>query len=206
MYIAIAGNIGSGKSSLTGLLSERYQLHPVYEAVDENPYLQDFYQDMPRWSFHSQVFFLGKRLKQHLEEINHAPHVVQDRTVFEDAAIFARNLYLAGLMPERDWVTYQGLYQGIVAALRRPDLLVYIRASVPTLRERISRRGRIYEKAIPDEYLEALNRLYQEWISSYTLSPLFVIEGDQRDFVEDPEARRGILADLEALGLQVPMY
>jgi deoxyadenosine/deoxycytidine kinase len=197
MYIAIAGNIGSGKSSLTTLMAEEYGFRPVYEAVDENPYLADFYAAMERWAFHSQVFFLAKRLKQHLEEVNRHLRVVQDRTVFEDAAIFACNLYRQGHLSERDWNTYQKLYDGIAPALRKPDLLIYIRASLPTLKKRIAKRGREYEQSIPADYLKALNELYEGWVRDYALSPKLVLEGDRLDFVESARDRLELIRTLD---------
>ncbi|RIH89820.1 deoxynucleoside kinase [Calidithermus roseus] len=204
MYIAIAGNIGAGKSTLTSLLSSRYALRPVYEAVDENPYLADFYQDMGSWAFHSQVFFLAKRLKQHLSEINDATYVVQDRTVFEDAHIFAQNLYLEGHLSERDWQTYMALYQGIAPALRKPDLLIYLEADLPTLQAHIARRGRAYEQSIPASYLEALNRLYAAWIASYDLSPVLVLPTQRLNFADDPAAQQEVFALLDSYGLALP--
>ncbi|WP_018466093.1 deoxynucleoside kinase [Calidithermus timidus] len=204
MYIAIAGNIGAGKSTLTSLLSRRYALRPVYEAVDENPYLADFYQDMGSWAFHSQVFFLAKRLKQHLSEINDAAYVVQDRTVFEDAHIFAQNLYLEGHLSERDWQTYMALYQGIAPALRKPDLLIYLEADLPTLQAHIARRGRAYEQSIPASYLEALNRLYAAWIASYDLSPVLVLPTQRLNFADDPAAQQEVFTLLESYGLALP--
>ncbi|GEM84291.1 deoxynucleoside kinase [Meiothermus hypogaeus] len=205
MYIAIAGNIGSGKSTLTGLLAERYGLLPVYEAVDENPYLADFYAHMGRWAFQSQVFFLAKRLKQHLEQINPAQHVVQDRTIFEDAFIFAQNLWLEGHLSERDWQTYLALYEGIAPALRKPDLLIYVRASVETLQAHIARRGRAYEQTIPTAYLASLNRLYEAWVGAYDLSPVLVISSDTVNYAEDEEARELMFRMLEAYGLSTPL-
>lgn len=205
MYIAIAGNIGSGKSTLTGLLAQRYGLLPVYEAVDENPYLADFYADMGRWAFQSQVFFLAKRLAQHLEQINPAQHVVQDRTIFEDAFIFAQNLWLEGHLSERDWQTYLALYEGIAPALRKPDLLIYVRASVETLQAHIARRGRAYEQTIPTEYLASLNRLYESWVGAYDLSPVLVISSDTVNYAEDEEARELMFRMLEAYGLSTPL-
>ena len=159
MYLAIAGNIGSGKSSLTALLSEAFGLKPVYEAVSENPYLEDFYRDMGAYAFHSQVFFLARRVRQHLLEVNGARAVVQDRTVYEDALVFAQNLYREGHLKERDWRTYLDLFQSVSPALRKPDLLIYLRASLPTLRERIKKRGRSFEQNLPDRYLLGLNAL-----------------------------------------------
>lgn len=204
MYIAIAGNIGSGKSTLTGLLAERYGLLPIYETV-ENPYLADFYADMGRWSFQSQVFFLAKRLKQHLEQINPAQYVVQDRTIYEDAFIFAQNLRVSGHLSERDWQTYLALYEGIAPALRKPDLLIYVRASVETLQAHIARRGREYEQSIPLEYLASLNRLYEAWIGAYDLSPVLVISSDSVNYADDEETRELVYRMLGAYGLSTPL-
>jgi deoxyadenosine/deoxycytidine kinase len=205
MYIAIAGNIGSGKSTLTTLLAERYSLQPVFEAVDENPYLEDFYGDMHRYAFHSQIFFLGKRLEQHLREVNASERVIQDRTVFEDAAIFAQNLFNGGFMDSRDWSTYRSLYEGISPALRVPTLTVYIKCSVPTLQKRIAGRGREYEHRIPTDYLERLNALYEAYMRDYTLSPVIVVPGDELDFISDRYALGWICGQLEAHGLDAPM-
>jgi deoxyadenosine/deoxycytidine kinase len=205
MYIAIAGNIGSGKSTLTTLLAERYSLQPVFEAVDENPYLEDFYRDMARYAFHSQVFFLGKRLEQHLRDVNNLARVIQDRTVFEDAAIFAQNLRNQGLIDDRDWRTYRSLYEGISPALQVPTLTVYIKCSLETLKRRIIGRGRGFEQRIPDEYLLQLNALYEDFIRHYTLSPVVTVPGDELDFIADRYAFGWICGQLEARGLDVPM-
>ncbi|WP_135256675.1 deoxynucleoside kinase [Thermus caldilimi] len=196
MYLAIAGNIGSGKSSLTALLSEAFGLKPVYEAVSENPYLEDFYRDMGAYAFHSQVFFLARRVRQHLLEVNGARAVVQDRTIYEDALVFAQNLYREGHLQERDWQTYLDLFQSVSPALRKPDLLIYLRASLPTLRERIKKRGRPFEQNLPDRYLLGLNALYEELIASWDLSPVHVVEADRIDFVEKAEDRDSLLAAL----------
>ncbi|TFU15881.1 deoxynucleoside kinase [Thermus tengchongensis] len=198
MYLAIAGNIGSGKSSLTALLSEAFGLKPVYEAVSENPYLEDFYRDMGAYAFHSQVFFLARRVRQHLLEVNGAKAVVQDRTVYEDALVFAQNLYREGHLKERDWRTYLDLFQSVSPALRKPDLLIYLRASLPTLRERIKKRGRSFEQNLPDRYLLGLNALYEELIASWNLSPVYVVEADRIDFVEKEEDRQALLAALRS--------
>jgi deoxyadenosine/deoxycytidine kinase len=205
MYLAVSGNIGSGKSTLTGMLAEKYGLNAVYEPFEENPYLQDFYADMQRYAFHSQVFFLSKRLEQHLRVVNGAPHVIQDRTVFEDANIFARNLHAGGQMDDRDWRTYLSLFEGILPALRTPDLLVHIDASLPTLRARIDRRGRTYEQAIPDAYLGSLNDLYGEWVAAYTHSPVVRVPGDQLDFVADAGAFAWVCERIEAHGFGQPL-
>lgn len=203
MYLALAGNIGVGKSTLTGILAERYRLHPVFEAVDENPYLEDFYLDMPRYAFHSQIFFLAKRLRQHLTEVNANERVIQDRTIYEDAAIFARNLFEEGVMEARDHRSYCQLYQAIAAALRPPDLLIYLRAEVATLRARIAERGRGYEASISTDYLARLNDLYERWIEGYNLSERLVIESDETDF-SDPADLAHLLDLLGRHGLTVP--
>ena len=197
MYLAVSGNIGSGKSTLTRLLSERLKLTPVFETVDENPYLADFYQDMARYAFHSQVFFLSKRLEQHLNVVNHTLDVVQDRTIFEDAWVFAKNLYQQGHMSVRDWETYQSLLQGILPALRMPDVLIHIEASLPTLKKRIGLRGRDYEKALPDQYLLNLSELYDTFIGEYTASKVYILNGDVLDFVERPEIIEKLCDDID---------
>lgn len=205
MYIAIAGNIGAGKSTLTKLLSERYLLSPVYEAVDENPYLADFYKDMPRYAFHSQMFFLSKRLEQHLNQVNLGERIIQDRTIYEDAAIFARNLYLDSVMSERDYQTYCGMYKAIAQALRPPDLLIYLKASVPTLQARITQRGRDFEKSISGDYLAKLNTLYESWTNSYTLSDTVTVDMNQKDFLDNPDDIESLISDLEQRGLTPPV-
>ena len=205
MYVAIAGNIGVGKSSLTHILSDRYRLRPLYEAVDENPYLEDFYADMPRYAFHSQMFFLATRLQQHLRDVNPAERVIQDRTVYEDAAIFARNLFDENVMDGRDHGSYRRMYEAISAALRPPDLLVYLRASVPTLRKRIALRGREYEATIADGYLRRLNRLYEEWVGVFDLCEVVVVETDDLDFVHDRRDLKRVLETVEGHGLTAPL-
>lgn len=205
MYVAIAGNIGVGKSSLTQILSDRYRLRPLYEAVDENPYLEDFYADMPRYAFHSQMFFLATRLQQHLRDVNPAERVIQDRTIYEDAAIFARNLADEGVMDARDHASYLRMYEAISAALRAPDMLVYLRASLPTLRKRIALRGRAYEASISDDYLERLNQLYESWVASFDLCEVVVVDTDGVDFVHDRKDLGRILETLEHVGLAAPV-
>ncbi len=191
-YIVLAGNIGAGKSTLVGLLCDRLGYSPYYEPVSENPYLGDFYADMTRWAFHSQAYFLAHRVMAHRALMDDPRSVVQDRSVYEDAEVFARNLHLQGTMTERDWSTYRELYDTVTGLLPPPDLVIYLRASVPTLRARIARRGRDFESAIPDSYLEGLNVLYESWIGAFTLSPIVVVPGDRLDFVADS-------ADLEAI-------
>jgi deoxyadenosine/deoxycytidine kinase len=182
-FIAVAGNIGVGKSSLTGLFSERFDWEPFFEAVTDNPYLPDFYEDMCRWSFHSQVFFLSRRLRHHHQLIQRPNSVVQDRTVYEDAEIFACNLYRRGLMEERDYQSYQELYDVMVHLLPPPDLVVYLRASVPVLMDRIAHRGRSFERSITQEYLDQLNDLYEEWVDRFDLCPVLTVPSDNLDFV-----------------------
>ncbi len=205
MYIAIAGNIGAGKSSLTKILAERYHLKAVYEAVDENPYLEDFYKDMKRFAFHSQIFFLSKRLEQHLEQVNKISRTIQDRTIYEDAAIFAQNLYQEGILEERDYKSYMQMYKAILAALRPPDLLIYLRADLKTLKQHIALRGRDYEAQIDDKYLLDLNTLYEKWINNYKISRLFIVEADKIDFVNNPKDLARLLENLERHGLTKPV-
>jgi deoxyadenosine/deoxycytidine kinase len=197
-FIAIAGNIGAGKSTLTAMLSRSFGWEPFYEANAENPYLADFYEDMRRWSFHSQVFFLGKRLEHHNLLIQHPGSVVQDRTVYEDAEIFARNLYDQGHMSDRDYDAYQRLYEAISAFLPPPDLLIYLRSSVDTLMSHIRKRGREYERNISPDYLERLNRLYERWIDRWTACDVLRIEINEMDFVENPRDFERIRQRIEA--------
>jgi deoxyadenosine/deoxycytidine kinase len=185
-FVAIAGNIGVGKSTLTALLSEHLNWEPFFEAVNDNPYLADFYEDMRRWSFHSQIYFLSRRLRHHWQLLQRANSVVQDRTVYEDAEIFARNLYRQGLMEERDYSGYRELYEVVTTVLPPPDLIVYLRASVPTLQERIRLRGRSYEQDISAAYLEQLDELYEEWIGGFALCPVLSVPSDDLDFVLNP--------------------
>jgi len=181
-FVAIAGNIGAGKSTLTGMLAEALGWQPFYEANTENPYLADFYMDMRRWSFHSQVFFLGKRLEHHRQLLDHPISAVQDRTVYEDAEIFARNLYEQGYMSDRDYDAYRRLYQAISAFLPPPDLIVYLRASVDTLIQHIRQRGRAFERDMDPSYVAQLNALYESWIASWTLCPVLTVSMDELDF------------------------
>jgi deoxyadenosine/deoxycytidine kinase len=201
MYIAIAGNIGSGKSTLTKLLAEHYKLEPVFEAVDENPYLEDFYKDMRQFAFHSQMFFLAKRLEQHLLQVNPASRIIQDRTIYEDAAIFALNLFEEGILSDRDYATYMQMYEAIRNTLRPPDLLIYLKASVSTLQTRIRQRGRKYEQTIEEAYLKRLNVLYERFMSGYDLSQVLVIQADTTDFLLNDTHLEALHSNLATYGL-----
>ena len=184
-FIAIAGNIGVGKSTLTGMLAQQLKWEPFYEAVEDNPYLADFYQDMRAWSFHSQIFFLSRRLRHHRTLLDHPNSVVQDRSVYEDAEIFARNLYRQGNMAERDYKSYRELYEVLTMFLPSPDLVVYLRASVLTLQRRIALRGREFEREISSDYLAQLNELYEEWSAKFALCPVLTVPSDDLDFVQN---------------------
>jgi deoxyadenosine/deoxycytidine kinase len=196
-FVAIAGNIGVGKSTLVKLLCEKLESKPFYEPVAENPYLADFYADMSTWAFHSQIFFLTRRLRAHYDLAQQASSVVQDRSVYEDAEIFAHNLFLQGHLKERDYQTYRELYETAVQLLPPPDLMIYLRASVDTLRRRISSRGREYERTIAPEYLTGLNELYEAWISNFVLCPVLTIPSDELDYVAHPGHLNLILAKVE---------
>lgn len=182
-YVAIAGNVGVGKSTLTRLVAERLGWEAFYEAVDDNPYLVDFYRDMETWGFHSQIFFLARRLRHHRQLLDRPTSVVQDRSVYEDAEIFARNLSVQGYMGERDYATYRDLYTTMIGLLPSPDVMIYLRASVETLQERIRMRGREFEQDIDPAYLQRLNTLYEQWIDDFTLSPVLIVPADDLDFV-----------------------
>ncbi|MCK5800507.1 MAG: deoxynucleoside kinase [Deltaproteobacteria bacterium] len=198
-YIAVAGNMGVGKSSLVRFLCHQYDLKPFYEPNEFNPYLKDFYGDMRRWAFHSQVYFLaGKfRIHQELEAARERRTVIQDRSIYEDAEIFAENLYRSRRMLKRDYQTYQALYQSIVSALHPPDLMIYLRGNLRTLKRRIHGRGRREEQQIPDSYLRRLNTLYEEWFGRYDLSPTLVIETDHIDYVTDLVDRLDLMTRIE---------
>ncbi len=197
-YVAIAGNIGAGKSSLTRLLSEYFGWQPYYEQVDDNPYLSDFYDDMRRWSFNLQVFFLSSRFNHQRGIEESATSVVQDRSIYEDAEIFARNLYEMGLMAQRDFENYTGLFGIMTSYLKPPDLLVYLRASVPTLVRHIQARGRSFETTIRIEYLEQLNGRYEDWIERYELGPKMIVDVDELDFVNNDEDRSSLLRRIDS--------
>jgi deoxyadenosine/deoxycytidine kinase len=186
-FCAVAGNIGSGKSTLTRLLAERFSWRAYYEHVEGNPYLPDFYAEMPRWAFHLQIYFLSKRFQHHQEILAAPDSVIQDRTIYEDAEIFARNLHETGAMDARDYENYRELFSVMTQFLDPPDLLIYLRTSVPVLVERIRTRGRSFEQTIPTEYLAQLNRHYEDWIARYDMSPVLIVDTDACNVVEEEE-------------------
>lgn len=186
-HIAIAGNIGAGKTTLTEMLSKHYKWIPQFEDVDHNPYLNDFYEDMPRWSFNLQIYFLNSRLKQLLEIQHGSETVIQDRTIYEDANIFAPNLHDMGLMGKRDFENYFTFFETLKSMVQPPDLLIYLKASVPTLVAQIQKRGREYEENIRLDYLKKLNDYYNSWIDNYTEGPLLIIDADHNKFAEKEE-------------------
>ncbi|MGA2614600.1 MAG: deoxynucleoside kinase [Spirochaetia bacterium] len=196
-YVVVAGNIGAGKSTLVSMICDRLGWKPYYEPVAENPYLADFYRDMKRWAFNSQVFFLTHRARSHRELMDSRRPVVQDRSFYEDAEVFARAQYLMGSLSERDWKTYLGLYQTLTTLLAPPDLVVYLRASVSTLRRRIAQRGRSIEADISDEYLERLNGLYEQWIARFDIAPVLIVPSDRLDFVEDSRDLHAIVSTIQ---------
>ncbi|HCC72018.1 MAG TPA: deoxynucleoside kinase [Bacteroidales bacterium] len=198
MHIAIAGNIGSGKTTLAGLLAKHYGWEAHYEDVDDNPYLNDFYDDMQRWSFNLQIFFLNSRFSQVIEIKNKDNTVIQDRTIYEDAYIFAPNLHSMGLMSTRDFENYFTLFNLMSSLIQPPDLLLYLRASVPTLVNQIQKRGREYENSIRIDYLKRLNERYEAWIESYKLGKLLIIEADAYDFPNNTEHLRQIIDKIDA--------
>lgn len=187
MHIAVAGNIGSGKTTLTRLLSQHYGWEPKYEDVDVNPYLSDFYNDMQRWSFNLQIYFLNKRMEGIVDIQNSSRNVIQDRTIYEDARIFASNLHAMGLLSTRDFENYKSLFELMISLVRPPDLLIYLKSSIPTLVHQINKRGREYESGIRTDYLEGLNERYDEWFASYTDGKKLVINVDELKFEDNPQ-------------------
>jgi deoxyadenosine/deoxycytidine kinase len=198
MHIAIAGNIGSGKTTLTGMLAKQFTWEPQFEEVDDNPYLNDFYDDMQRWSFNLQVYFLNKRFNQIIDIRESGRSVIQDRTIYEDAEIFAPNLHAMGLMTTRDFNNYQDLFRLISQFLNPPDLLIYLRASVPTLVRNIQKRGRDYENSIRIDYLKKLNDRYENWITGYNTGKLLIVDVDNINFPENPEDLGIIINSIQA--------
>jgi deoxyadenosine/deoxycytidine kinase len=198
MHIAIAGNIGSGKTTLSGLLAKNFGWQPHYEDVDTNPYLPSFYDDMQRWSFNLQIYFLNSRFRQIVEIRKSGKNVVQDRTIYEDAHIFAPNLHTMNLMTTRDYDNYQSLFQLMVSFIQPPDLLIYLRADVPTLVRNIQKRGRDYEASIRLDYLKSLNERYENWINGYASGKLLIFDVDNINFQENPEDLGKIIERIQA--------
>ena len=197
--IAIAGNMGSGKSTLVEFLSRTYDVVPFYEPNDENPYLSDFYKDMKRWAFQSQLYYLSNKFRLHQELDRQTGVVALDRTIFEDAEIFATALFQMRKISKRDWETYQAFYQAILDAIRPPDLMIYLRCSMRTLRQRIRLRGRAMEQDVPLAYLKRLDRLYEDWIGSYAMSDVLVLDTDELDYIHDLVHRLDVMQRIEAL-------
>jgi deoxyadenosine/deoxycytidine kinase len=197
--IAIAGNMGAGKSTLVDFLARTYGVVPFYEPNDDNPYLADFYSDMKGWAFQSQLYFLANKFRLH-QELDRQPGVVAlDRTIFEDAEIFATALHQMRKISKRDWLTYQSFYHAILDAIRPPDLMIYLRCSMRTLRQRIRLRGRTIERDVPQTYLKRLDRLYEEWIASYDMSEVLVLETDELDYIHDLVHRLDVMRRIEAV-------
>ncbi|MAZ97578.1 deoxynucleoside kinase [Schleiferiaceae bacterium] len=198
MHLAIAGNIGSGKTTLTGLLAKHYNYEAQYEDVDDNPYLDDFYEEMQRWSFNLQIYFLRSRFEQVIRVREEKLDVIQDRTIYEDANIFAPNLHAMGLMTARDYKSYNGLFELMERNLQAPDLLIYLRASVPTLVDHIQKRGREYENSIRIDYLRRLNERYEAWINTYDKGKVLIINVDKNKFPENPEDLGEIIQQIDS--------
>ncbi|MBI5299060.1 MAG: deoxynucleoside kinase [Deltaproteobacteria bacterium] len=196
-YIAIAGNMGVGKSSLVEFLCRHFQVKPFFEPNDKNPYLEDFYKDMKAYAFYSQLYFLSQKFKMYFDLVKSEGTVIQDRTIFEDAEIFATNLFKQGFISKRDFKIYKTFYQSIVKAFRPPDLLIYLKCSLPTIKKRIAKRGRGIEKEIPESYLRGLNKLYEQWIKRYKLSPVLVYPTDKLDYLSDFVHQQELLEKIE---------
>lgn len=198
MHVAIAGNIGSGKTTLTKLLAKHYRWEPQYEDVLENPYLEDFYNKMERWSFNLQIYFLNSRFRQILQIRESGKKIIQDRTIYEDAHIFAPNLHAMGLMPNRDFENYRSLFDLMESVVEGPDLLIYLRSSIPNLVSQIHKRGREYENSISIDYLSRLNERYEAWVHTYDKGNLLVIDVDNINFVDNPEHLGEIINKIDA--------
>lgn len=197
MHIAIVGNIGAGKTTLTRLMAKQLGYEPQYEAVEHNPYLEDFYSDMKRWSFNLQIFFLNSRFQHMLQLQKEKQNIIQDRTIYEDAYIFAENLHDMGLMSTRDFENYSGIFESVLEFISPPDLLIYLRASVPTLVNNIQLRGRDYEAAIRLDYLSKLNEKYEKWIGSYQGGKLLILDKDKLDFANKTEDLAFVLESVD---------
>jgi deoxyadenosine/deoxycytidine kinase len=196
-FIAIAGNIGAGKTELTAFLCKKYGLNPFFEPNDQNPYLADFYKDMKTWAFRSQIFFLTHKFRLHRELEKQAGTAIQDRTIYEDAEIFAKNLFRQRQIDKRDWKTYWELYESVAEALKPPDLMIYLRCPVKTLKQRIRIRGRKMEQDIPTAYLNRLNALYEDWFTRYKMSPVLVLPTDTLDYLTNLVDRVDLFRQIE---------
>ena len=196
-FLAVAGNMGAGKSELVSFLCRRYGLKPFFEPNDTNPYLADFYADMKQWAFHSQIYFLTHKFRLHRELMAEPGTVVQDRTIYEDAEIFCENLHRQGMIGERDYKMYRELYDAVTASLQPPDLMIFLKCPVKTLKKRIATRGRAMEQQIPTEYLTRLNKLYDEWRGRYTLSPVIELPTDKLDYLSDLVDRLDLFKQIE---------
>lgn len=199
MYIAIAGNIGSGKTTLTRLLSKHYNWNAKYESVDTNPYLSDFYNDMHRWSFNLQIYFLKERFKGIVEIEKESQNTIQDRTIYEDARIFAPNLHSMGLMSSRDFENYNSLFNLMLSLVKAPDIIIYLRSSIPNLVSQIQKRGREYESGIRIDYLLGLNNRYEEWISNYKDGKVLIVDVDKVKFEDNPEDLSQVIDRIDAV-------
>ncbi|MBX2812600.1 MAG: deoxynucleoside kinase [Myxococcales bacterium] len=203
-FIAVAGNMGVGKSTLVDFLSHQYGLRPYFEPNDENPYLKDFYGDMRQWAFHSQLFFLSAKFRLHQQLGRVSEAVIQDRTIYEDAEVFAENLYRQGKISERDYATYRRLYEAIIDELRPPSLMIYLKCGMRTLSKRIRLRGRPEEQQIPKTYIHRLQELYEEWFERYTLSETLIVDTDELDYIQDLVDRIDLFEKIEsALDLSI---
>jgi len=198
MHIAIVGNIGAGKTTLTEMLASHFKFEPQFEAVDNNPYLEDFYSDMKRWAFNLQIFFLNSRFRHIVKLKDTGIDMIQDRNIYDDAYIFAENLYDMGLMSARDFENYSNIFQSIIHYIKPPDLLIYLKASVPTLVNNIQKRGRDYESAIRLDYLSKLNDKYDKWINNYKEGKVMILDKDNLDFTKNPEDLGDIIQKIEA--------
>jgi deoxyadenosine/deoxycytidine kinase len=204
MHIAIAGNIGAGKTTLTQQLAAHYGWEAFIESVETNPYLKDFYEDMPRWSFHLQVFFLSSRFNQVVQIYNHPRNLIQDRSIYEDAYIFANNLYVSGLMAPREYKNYLQLFESMMQLIRPPHLLVYLRAGLPKLLQQINKRGRDYEANISVDYLKSLNEHYENWIKGYNVGKVVIIDVNELDFVNNPADMDLIIRQVDQALADIP--
>jgi deoxyadenosine/deoxycytidine kinase len=204
LHIAVAGNIGAGKTTLAARLAKHYAWEACFESVDDNPYLKDFYMDMPRWSFHLQIYFLNSRFKQVLRVKKNPMPTIQDRTIYEDAYVFAHNLRESNLMSERDFENYQDVFKAMIQFIEPPDLLIYLRADLPKLKNQIQQRGRSFEQNIPDEYLLNLNKHYENWVQNHYEGKILIVDINEKDLLNQPNEWQNLLAKIDShLGVKV---